>query len=129
MVAPIRIMLPFSTKGRKASCCALLKRWISSTKSTVFLPMRRLLSAWAITSRISLMPLVTALKFTNSAWVLFAIIPASVVFPTPGGPQKIMDGMRSCSMSWRKSFPFPKRFVWPANSSRFSGRIRLARGS
>jgi len=26
VVAPIRIMLPFSTKGKKASCCALLKR-------------------------------------------------------------------------------------------------------
>ena len=26
VVAPIRIILPLSTKGRKASCCALLKR-------------------------------------------------------------------------------------------------------
>ena len=31
VVAPIRTMSPDSTRGRKASCCALLKRWISST--------------------------------------------------------------------------------------------------
>ena len=37
VVAPMRMMLPFSTKGRKASCCALLKRWISSTNRMVCL--------------------------------------------------------------------------------------------
>ena len=41
---------------------------------------------------ISLMPLVTALKLMNSAWVRWAMIMARVVLPTPGGPQKIMDG-------------------------------------
>ena len=35
MVAPIRMMVPFSTWGRKASCWALLKRWISSTNRIV----------------------------------------------------------------------------------------------
>ena len=38
VVAPIRMMQPFSTKGRNASCWALLKRWISSTKTMVFSP-------------------------------------------------------------------------------------------
>src|SRR5438132_9461915 len=32
VVAPMRVTTPFSTQGRKASCCARLKRWISSQK-------------------------------------------------------------------------------------------------
>ena len=35
VVAPTRTMVPSSISGRKASCWALLKRWISSTKSSV----------------------------------------------------------------------------------------------
>ena len=62
VVAPINIILPFSTKGRKASCCDLLKRCISSTKRIVFSPKTRLFSACFITSLISLIPLVTAEK-------------------------------------------------------------------
>ena len=49
----------------------------------------------AITSLISLIPLVTALKLINSAWVRLAMMLARVVFPTPGGPQKTMEGMLS----------------------------------
>ena len=37
MVAPISVTMPFSTCGKKASCCALLNRWISSTNSRVLL--------------------------------------------------------------------------------------------
>ena len=66
VVAPMSRMLPFSTKGRKASCCALLKRWISSTNRMVFSPKRRLSSAFCMTCRISLMPLVTAEKSMNA---------------------------------------------------------------
>ncbi len=44
VVAPTSTMSPASTKGRKASCWARLKRWISSTKSTVRRPSRRLRS-------------------------------------------------------------------------------------
>jgi hypothetical protein len=62
VVAPTRTRSPASTRGRKASCCALLKRWISSTKSIVRRPSRRRVSsASAITALISLMPEVTAL--------------------------------------------------------------------
>ena len=43
--------------------------------------------------------LVTALKLIKSAFVLPAMILASVVFPTPGGPQKIMEEIWSRSMS------------------------------
>ena len=35
VVAPISVTVPRSTCGSSASCCARLKRWISSTKSTV----------------------------------------------------------------------------------------------
>ena len=49
VVAPIRRMLPFSTNGRNASCCALLKRWISSTNTTVRIPIFLLFSACSIT--------------------------------------------------------------------------------
>ena len=129
VVAPIRMMLPFSTKGRNASCCALLKRWISSTKRTVRIPMRRLFSAWFMTSLISLIPLVTALKLIKSAFVCPAMILARVVFPTPGGPQNIMEEIWSRSMSCLSIFPFPSRCSCPTKFSRESGRSRLARGA
>ena len=105
-----------------------MKRWISSTKRMVRSPIIRLRSAAAITSLISLMPLVTALKSTNSAWVRRAMMRARVVLPTPGGPQKIMEEIKSWSMSWRRIFPSPNRWRWPANSSSVSGRRRAARG-
>ena len=91
VVAPIRTMLPFSTKGRKASCCALLNRWISSTNKIVLTPYWRFFSACSITVLISLIPLVTAEKSIKDDLVLLAMILARVVFPTPGGPQKIME--------------------------------------
>ena len=118
VVAPMRMMLPFSTKGRNASCCALLKRWISSTNRMVCSPKRRFASAVCITSLISLIPLVTALKSMKFAFVLLAMMRASVVLPTPGGPQNTMEGTRSPSMSWRSTLPSPRRCLWPANSSR-----------
>ena len=40
VVAPISVTRPDSTTGRSASCWALLKRWISSMKSTVRWPLR-----------------------------------------------------------------------------------------
>ncbi len=84
VVAPIRTMSPASTRGRNASCCALLKRWISSTNTMVRRPVRRRRScAAAITSRISLMPDSTALNGTKDACVRSAMSRASVVLPVP----------------------------------------------
>ena len=37
------------------------------------------------------------------------MILASVVLPTPGGPQKIMEEIESVSMSLLSIFPFPTR--------------------
>ena len=128
VVAPIKMMLPFSTKGRKASCCALLKRWISSTNTIVRSPKRRLSSACCMTCLISLMPLVTAEKSMNVALVWFAMMRASVVLPTPGGPQKIMEEIWSCSIRRRSTLPGPSRWVWPTNSESVCGRSRAASG-
>ena len=64
-------------------------------------------------SLISLMPLVTALKFTKLDLVRFAIIWARVVFPTPGGPQKIMEETLSSSSIRRRSIPSPSRCFCP----------------
>ena len=129
VVAPMRMMLPRSTNGRNASCCALLKRWISSTKTIVLRPKARSSSAWCITSLISLMPLVTAENVMNRAFVVRAITFASVVLPTPGGPQKIIEGTTSRSIIPRSIFPSPTRCDWPTTSSSVRGRRRSASGT
>ena len=65
VVAPMSTMSPASTCGRKASCCARLKRWISSTKTTVRAPSRcRAAAASIITCLTSLTPDSTALNAT-----------------------------------------------------------------
>ena len=129
VVAPIRTMSPLSTRGRKASCWALLKRWISSTKTIVRLPvMRRRCSAVAMTSFTSLMPDSTALKATNSAFVRSAISRASVVLPVPGGPHRMIDCSRSRSIISRSGRPGVTRSSWPTISSSDRGRIRSASG-
>ena len=74
------------------------------------------------------MPLVTAEKSMNRAWVCPAMIQARVVLPTPGGPQKIMEEIMSFSIRRRSTLPGPSRCPWPTNSSRDAGRSRAARG-
>jgi len=67
VVAPIKVKVPRSTWGRKLSCWALLKWWISSTTSTVAWPARCSCSAsWMIFFK-SLTPEVTAEKCTQTA--------------------------------------------------------------
>ena len=61
VVAPMRMMSPASTYGRNASCCALLKRWISSMKTIVFEPRAcRSLRASSISVLISLIAVLVA---------------------------------------------------------------------
>ena len=129
VVAPIRIIVPFSTYGRKASCWALLKRCISSIKSIVLVPL--VLSscpAIFIMSFICLIPVLTAEKEINLLFVLFAIILARVVFPEPGGPQKMIEWRRSLSIILWRTFPSPTRCFCPTNPSRPAGLILSARG-
>ena len=131
VVAPISTMSPASTRGRKASCCALLKRWISSMKTIVRRPVvRRRRSASAITSRISLMPGEHGAERRRSrALVVSAMMRASVVLPVPGGPHRMIDCSRSRSIASRSGLPGASRSSWPTNSSSVRGRIRSASGA
>ena len=63
------------------------------------------------------------------ALVVSAMILASVVLPTPGGPQKIIELASSRSICTRSGLPGPTRCSWPTNSSRLRGRMRSASGA
>ena len=130
VVAPISVSVPSSTAGSRASCWALEKRWISSRNRIVPRPCSP--SRWrarSMTSRTSLTPAVTALSCSNARLVLPATARASVVFPVPGGPQKMALVSRSCSTRRRSGLPDPTKWVWPTTSSRFFGRSRAASGA
>jgi hypothetical protein len=86
-VAPISVISPSSTAGSSASCCALLKRCISSRKKIVGSPAtRRRSSARSITVRTSARPAFTADASSYEPRARAAMIRASVVLPEPGGP-------------------------------------------
>ena len=116
MVAPTRTMVPSSMSGRKASCCALLKRWISSTKSRVPRPFWRRRRAVSKIFFRSATPVKMALICTKARSVASARRRAMVVLPTPGGPQKTIEP-RLPSASIRPSGPSgPRRWSWPTTS-------------
>src|SRR6266480_2156352 len=54
---------------------------------------------------------------------------ASVVFPEPGGPQKMHDPISPRRISSRSGLPSPSSCSWPRNSSSDVGRMRAASGS
>ncbi len=74
-------------------------------------------------------PEVTAENWTKWERERRAIMRANVVFPEPGGPQKIRETSLSSSSIFRKIFPFPTICSCPTNSSNVWGRIRSARGA
>ena len=130
VVAPMRTMVPRSTWGRNASCCALLKRWISSTKSSVGRPLRASSSAASATIwRSSFTPCSTAEKVTVGTPLASPSSWASVVFPVPGGPHRISDSRRPLARRSRSTRPGPSRCCWPTNSSTVRGRMRSASGA
>ena len=130
VVAPIKVTSPRSTNGRNASCCALLKRWTSSTNRMVARPdCWRTFSACATASRISLTPDRTAESAMNSASNAFAIKRASVVLPTPGGPHRIIECNFPDSYATRSGLSGPSRCRCPTTSSSFCGRINSANGA
>ena len=129
VVAPIKIIKPDSTCGRKASCWALLNRWISSTNSTVRTLRFQLVLARSTTASISFLPAVTADSSTKSAAYSCARMRAKVVLPVPGGPQKIrLTGSAFFTISVR-ILPSPIISSCPITSSRLCGRMRSARGT
>ena len=128
VVAPMSVIVPFSTYGRNASCCALLSRWISSANRMVPRPASSRASASAMISRTRGTPSVTDENGTNSRSVYSAMRNASVVFPEPGGPQKIIDPTLPFSMASRSVLPGASRCSCPTNSSSVRGRMRAASG-
>ena len=119
VVAPIRVIKPDSTWGKNASCWALLKRWISSTNNMVRAPKFQFCLALSTTASTSFLPAVTALSSTKSAFISFATIRARVVFPVPGGPQRIrLTGSLFLTICFKIS-PSASRCDWPTTSDNF----------
>src|SRR5216684_1340099 len=94
----------------------------------VRVPYCRAFSASSMTCLISLIPESTAENSMNSALVMWAMIWARVVLPTPGGPQKMIDPGSSRSICRRNGFPGARMCSCPTNSSSVRGLIRRARG-
>ena len=65
------------------------------------------------TSRTSFTPDVTAESVKNEDCVCSAIMRARVVFPTPGGPQRMKEAMLPDSIMRRITAPSPTRCFWP----------------
>src|SRR5512135_2042364 len=57
------------------------------------------------------------------------MIRASVVFPEPGGPQKMREGSGRAERTEERNFPSPSSSSCPTKSERRAGRIRSARGA
>ena len=128
VVAPTRMMVPSSICGRKASCCERLKRWISSTNSSVPRPSSRRARAASNTLRKSETPEWMAESCSKWRSVTSAKSRATVVLPVPGGPQKITDDSRP-ALTMRDSMPCsPNRWSWPITSASAAGRNRSASG-
>src|SRR6267143_4527869 len=54
---------------------------------------------------------------------------AIVVFPHPGGPQRIIEGISFFSMKTLRGDPSPRRCCCPTKSSNRAGRTRSASGT
>jgi hypothetical protein len=79
-------------------------------------------------SRISFTPANTAEIAMNSALKAFAMRRARVVFPTPGGPHRIIECGLPARSATLSGLPSPRRCRWPTTSSTVAGRNRSARG-
>jgi peptidase E len=82
----------------------------------------------AITAVTSALPAATALSSSNAASALVATMRASVVLPVPGGPCRIIEKGRPCSMATRSAEPSPRTCSWPTSSARVLGRMRAGSG-
>ena len=84
--------------------------------------------AFSITSRTSFTPELMALSTKKLRPSCLEIIEAKVVLPTPGGPQRIKEGIFPDSRALRRMASLPTRCSCPTYCSRFSGRSRSAKG-
>src|SRR6516164_9198447 len=128
VVAPTRTMVPSSITGKNESCCARLKRWISSTNRSVPCPSSRRRCASSNTLFRSAMPVKIAEICSKCRSVACANSRATVVLPLPGGPQNTrLPSERASSM--RVSAPSrPSRWFCPTTSLSFCGRSLSASG-
>ena len=117
VVAPTSVIVPSSITGRKASCWARLKRWISSTKSKVPLPPSRRPRAASNTFLRSATPEKIALICSKPRSTAPASRRATVVLPVPGGPQKIRLPSEPEATSRVSAPSGPVRCSWPATSA------------
>lgn len=128
VVAPMSVMMPFSTHGRRTSCWDLDQRWISSRKSIVCCPDLKLFCAPEMIFTTSSFFDRTHDRWKNSASSEFAMTRASEVLPQPGGHQRRIDGSLPASMNFRIDLPSQIRCCCPTRSSSFSGLRSDARG-
>ena len=104
MVAPTSVTVPSSMTGRNESCWARLKRWISSTNSSVAVPERRRPRACSNTFFRSATPEKMAEICSKCRSVAEARRRATVVLPVPGGPHRMSEPRERVS-SMRESTP------------------------
>ena len=122
------VTVPYSTAPRRESCCDLLNRWISSINNMGRTLEKILALHRSITSRTSFTPDCTALNVKNGACNCCDMMWARVVFPTPGGPQRMKDEIFPPSIIRRSTAPGPTRCSCPMYSSKFLGLSLSARG-
>ena len=68
------------------------------------------------------------LNVKNGTSKVLAMMPASVVLPTPGGPHRMNEAIRFCSIIRRITAPSPTRCFCPIYSSNVCGRNLSANG-
>ena len=79
--------------------------------------------------RSSATPANTAESATNSAPQASATRRASVVFPQPGGPHKIIEYGRPAASARDNTLPGPQTCACPSTSANTRGRMRSAKGA
>ncbi len=129
VVAPTRVTVPSSTYGRKPSCCARLKRWISSTNSRVRCPARAAVFASAKIFLRSATPENTAEIGTKRRPTASASRRAMLVLPVPGGPHRIIDDNLPAATMRPIAPSGPVRCSCPTTSSSPRGRSLSASGA
>ena len=130
MVAPISVTRPSSTAGSRASCWALLKRWISSRKKIVSVPLaRRRCSARSSTARTSARPACTALSSSKTACEPLGDHARERRLARSRAARR-GSSSGACRARSRCAAPSPRRAGGPARrtSSSSRGRTRAASG-
>ena len=110
--------MPSSTSGSSASCCALLKRWISSMNSSVRVPVGGQLVAGLVEHLAQLLHAAgdgAELPEDALAFRWPAAGRASSC-PCPAGRRRSPSRAGRPSISRRSSLPSPRKCCWPTNS-------------